>query len=331
MRIGHYSIIYQLPVFVFNVEYLQYESGKFSKSRGVGVFGNNVMESGIPVEVWRYYLLSIRPETSDSQFTWNGFQAANNNELLANLGNFVNRIIKFINAKYDGIIPNYSLEESEQKLIMDVNVHLKSFTESLEGVKIRQALRTVMDISTCGNAYLQENKIDNTLFANNRNRCNSVVATASNLCYLLSALIYPFMPSTCEAILRQLNLPLRKITDVWTGQDIREGHKIGKPEYLFKRIEDDKVEECRRLYSGQAQPTPVGEPKKKKQQKKALPAAAVLPLVLTPEMQKVQDKIIEQGELVRKLKAEKATADEIKKAVDPLLLLKKELSSLISK
>jgi methionyl-tRNA synthetase len=73
------------------LEYLQYETGKFSKSRGVGVFGNNVVESGIPVEVWRYYLLSIRPESSDSQFTWNGFQAANNNELLANLGNFVNR------------------------------------------------------------------------------------------------------------------------------------------------------------------------------------------------------------------------------------------------
>jgi methionyl-tRNA synthetase len=296
----------------------------------VGVFGNNVVDSGIPVEVWRYYLLSIRPETSDSQFTWQGFQAANNNELLANLGNFVNRIIKFINAKYDGVIPEAQFEEPETKLLKEVNTHLESYIQSLEGVKIRQALRIVMDISACGNVYLQENKIDNTLFANNRKRCDTVVAVAANLCYLLSALVYPYMPSTCDGILRQLNLPLRKLTNTWSGQDIKAGLKIGKAEYLFKRIEDAKVEECRRLYSGQ-KPVAVEEPpkKQKKQTKKA--ADPVLPAVLTPEMQIVQDKITVQGDLVRKLKTEKASANEIKAAVDSLLALKKELNDLIVK
>lgn len=70
----------------FFPEYLQYEGTKFSKRNGVGVFGNDVAETGIPVEVWRYYLLNNRPEANDSQFTWKGFIAANNNELLANLG-----------------------------------------------------------------------------------------------------------------------------------------------------------------------------------------------------------------------------------------------------
>jgi methionyl-tRNA synthetase len=287
------------------------------------------MDSGIPVEVWRYYLLSIRPETSDSQFTWQGFQAANNNELLANLGNFVNRLVKFINAKYDGVIPEYALGELEEKLVKEVNTHLQSYVESLEGVKIRQGLRTVMDISACGNAYLQDNKIDNTLFANNRQRCDTVVAVAANLCYLLSALIYPYMPSTSEGILRQLNLPLRKITDSWSAKDIKAGLKIGKAEYLFKRIEDAKVEECRRLYSGQKQAVAVPEPKKRRTSKK--PEAAVVPTEMTPEMQKIQDKITEQGNLVRKLKSEKGPADEVKKAVDELLALKKELASLVSK
>lgn len=68
------------------IEYLQYEGTKFSKSRGVGVFGNDAADTGIPVEVWRYYLLNNRPESGDSQFTWSSFIAANNNELLANLG-----------------------------------------------------------------------------------------------------------------------------------------------------------------------------------------------------------------------------------------------------
>ena len=84
-------------------EYLQYENGKFSKSRGVGVFGNNAQDSGISPSVWRYYLASVRPESSDSHFSWDDFVARNNSELLANLGNFVNRLIKFVNAKYNGL------------------------------------------------------------------------------------------------------------------------------------------------------------------------------------------------------------------------------------
>ena len=76
-------------------EYLKYEQGKFSKSRNIGVFGNDARDSGIPVAVWRYYLLSVRPETTDSTFSWDDFGARNNNELLANLGNFVSRTSKF--------------------------------------------------------------------------------------------------------------------------------------------------------------------------------------------------------------------------------------------
>ena len=73
-------------------EYLNYEDTKFSKSRNVGVFGNNAQETGQPPSVWRYYLLSQRPETSDSAFMWGNFIQANNSELLSNLGNFVNRV-----------------------------------------------------------------------------------------------------------------------------------------------------------------------------------------------------------------------------------------------
>lgn len=73
-------------------EYLNYESGKFSKSRNVGVFGNTAQEIGVPPDVWRYYLLANRPETGDSIFVWKEFVTKNNSELLNNLGNFVNRV-----------------------------------------------------------------------------------------------------------------------------------------------------------------------------------------------------------------------------------------------
>lgn len=269
----------------------------------------------------------MRPETSDSQFTWQGFQAANNNELLANLGNLVNRLAKFVNSKYDGVIPDYTHGEAEDVLIKDVNVLLKSYNENLEGVKIRQGLRIFMDISSRGNVYLQENKIDNALFSDQRERCDSVVATAANLCYLISALVYPYMPTTSEGILRVLNLPLRKITDEWTGNDIGGGHKIGAAEYLFKRIEDKKIEECRRLYSGQK--INLAEESAKKSKKPAKKSEPIPPAVLTPEMKVIQDRIAEQGLIVRELKEKKASAIEIKAAVDVLLGLKKEFNTLI--
>ncbi|KAJ3329673.1 hypothetical protein HDU91_003803 [Kappamyces sp. JEL0680] len=310
------------------IEYLQYESGKFSKSRGVGVFGNNVMDSGIPVEVWRYYLLSNRPETSDSQFTWNGFAAANNSELLANLGNFINRIVKFTIAKYDGVVPKIHAGEAEKSLVKDVETLLHSYVSYLENVKIRHALRVMMEISARGNLYLQDNKIDNSLFSNQRERCDTVVGSALNLCYLISALVYPYMPSTSASILRQLNLPQRRITDTWSGNDIGPGHKIGAAEYLFKTIDDKKVELCRKQYSSQS--AVVEEPKKKGGKKASAPAAAPLPTTLTPEMQAVNEKITAQGLVVRQLKADKADPTVIKSAVDLLLALKKELADLAS-
>lgn len=77
---------------IFNfLEYLNYEDGKFSKSRGIGVFGNDAQDTGIPSDVWRFYLLYVRPENQDSSFSWNDLATKTNSELLNNLGNFVNR------------------------------------------------------------------------------------------------------------------------------------------------------------------------------------------------------------------------------------------------
>lgn len=83
-----------LKLSTVSLEYLNYEDGKFSKSRGVGVFGNNAQETGIPADVWRFYLLYVRPESQDSTFSWADLMTKNNTELLNNLGNFANRYVK---------------------------------------------------------------------------------------------------------------------------------------------------------------------------------------------------------------------------------------------
>jgi methionyl-tRNA synthetase len=114
-------------------EYLNYEDGKFSKSRGIGVFGNDAKETGIPVEVWRYYLLSMRPESQDSVFQWDDFAAKSNAELNDNLGNFINRTLKFIYARFDTTVPgtaNGKMDESVNKVLRDYGEKISEYVAS---------------------------------------------------------------------------------------------------------------------------------------------------------------------------------------------------------
>ncbi|RLV93484.1 Methionine--tRNA ligase cytoplasmic [Spathaspora sp. JA1] len=233
-------------------EYLQYEGGKFSKSRNVGVFGNNAADTGIPASVWRYYLASIRPESSDSQFSWDEFVTKNNSELLANLGNFVNRIVKFAIARYNGVIPKFDAQAhipEYQTFESDVNTLLGQYIESMESVNLRKGLEIAMHISSRGNQFLQDNKLDNSLYYNHADKSDAVVSVALNLVYLVSAVIYPFMPETTLKINEILNVPPLSITDKFELV-LEPGHCIGKAQYLFTRIDEKKVEEWRSKYGG---------------------------------------------------------------------------------
>ena len=183
---------------ISTTEYLNYEKGKFSKSRSIGVFGTNAKETGIPPDVWRYYLLSHRPETGDSEFEWDGFIAANNNELLKNLGNFVNRVIKFVNSKiYDSVVPDYTKAIKDDEYLVqhqkEVNTALAQYVEELEAVKLKAGLATAMRISQLGNKLLQDNKLDNKLATEQPEKCAAVVGVALNHIHLLASLIEPYM------------------------------------------------------------------------------------------------------------------------------------------
>ncbi|RKP14602.1 methionyl-tRNA synthetase [Piptocephalis cylindrospora] len=236
---------------ISTTEYLNYEDAKFSKSRGVGVFGDNAQATGIPPSVWRYYLLSSRPETGDTIFTWKDLIQRNNSELLATVGNLVNRVMKFLDAanKYNGVLPEFTLQpeagteggeeegKAEAELITKVNDLISQYIQQLDAVQIRAGLRTAMEVAHVGNVYLQDNRLDNTLFAEHRPQCDRVLGVSINLIYLLGSLLYPYMPETSDAIWRQLGAPARRLLPTWTAQELRGGHPLGKPEYLFTRID----------------------------------------------------------------------------------------------
>ncbi|XP_039136423.1 probable methionine--tRNA ligase [Dioscorea cayenensis subsp. rotundata] len=248
-------------------EYLNYESGKFSKSKGIGVFGNDAKDTNIPAEVWRYYLLTNRPEVSDTLFTWADLQAKLNSELLNNLGNFINRVLSFIakpsGSGYDSTIPEVLDADSHlptKTLAEKVSKHIEQYLDSLEKVKLKEGLKTAMSISGEGNAYLQESQFWK-LYKEDPTSCAIVMKTSVGLVFLLASLLEPFMPSFSVEVLKQLNIsPEEKLTfcDEKGETDkakrpwdlIPSGHVIGKPEPLFKELRDDEVELFRQRFSG---------------------------------------------------------------------------------
>ncbi|KAI8871899.1 methionyl-tRNA synthetase [Ramicandelaber brevisporus] len=239
-----------------STEYLQYEGGKFSKSKGRGVNGAAAIETGIPMPVWRYVLLANRPETGDSSLSWRDLIARNNSELLANVGNFVNRVLRFVDAgsKYNGVVPGASPEilrdnELIQKFIADTNTLLTEYIRTLDAVHIRSGIKLAMEFGARGNQFLQDAKLDNALFSNSRETCDAIVAVAVNFIYLLAAILEPFVPSTAESIYQQLNAPARYISDTFEIE-ILEGHVIGAPQHLFQRLDESLAEVFRQKYGG---------------------------------------------------------------------------------
>ncbi|TFK20289.1 methionyl tRNA synthetase [Coprinopsis marcescibilis] len=329
-------------------EYLNYEGGKFSKSKNRGVFGPQAKETGIPASVWRYYLLSSRPETADSMFSWNDCVAANNNVLLNNFGNFVNRALKFVSSQYNGVIPDsedqpgpYSPNDlNDGEFITTVNGLLKDYIDAMDAVKLRLGLQTVMLISAQGNNYLQSSGLNKALMTENPKRCAQVVSRALNLIYLLSVLIHPFMPATGQSIERQLNAPPRAVPEVLSN-DILAGHTIGTPEHLFKKIEESKLEEWRSKFGGNESDkaettndplkTAPGSKKKGAAASKKAPVAPAYTGPKSDEALALEAKITEQGTAVRTLKGQTPKTPEldqqIKAAVDTLKELKTALDA----
>ena len=235
-------------------EYLQYEAGKFSKSRGVGVFGDNAAETGIPSEVWRYYLLAVRPETNDTAFQWNDFADRNNNELMSNLGNFVHRCLSFSFSKCGGVVPSYTgaLSEREVALVKEVNTELAAYHEAMDAMSLRTALAHVMRISAAGNVYLQDTA-PWVSFKSDLNSCYRCLHTAAALVHLLACIAEPFMPGFTDKVFYMLDLPHSAILREWTAEQhaaIPEGQALKQPQPIFSLIAPEQVEQLRTRFNG---------------------------------------------------------------------------------
>ena len=228
-------------------EYLNYENSKFSKSRGVGVFGTDAMETGIPADVWRFYIFYNRPEKSDAMFIWKDFQEKVNGELIGNLGNLVNRTLTFVNRYYDAKIPN---GESDPVLWEQVVKHERSISEKLDRAELRDAFREVFELSSLANKYFQDAQ-PWRLKNDDPQKAASVIRDLTYIVRDLSVLIEPYMPQSAEKIASFFGLKLGENFS-WkeTGKPQGLDNVQIKSEMLFTKLEDEQIETLRDKYSG---------------------------------------------------------------------------------
>ncbi|KAM3721909.1 Methionine--tRNA ligase, cytoplasmic [Dirofilaria immitis] len=246
-------------------EYLNYESTKFSKSRGTGVFGDMAAETGIDADIWRFYLLYIRPETQDTSFSWDDFALKVNTELLNNLGNFVNRALIFLSKHFDGIVPNMHLEEQDKALLAQVASDLSSYDSSLSSVKLRDGIVKILSISRHGNLYIQSTQ-PWVLFRGNENdrrRAGTVIGIVANLAYLIAVMLYPYMPSISAKIREHCGHPKLALLPGTPIAFLKPGHKIGEPKPLFVKMEKSAIDDFKRRFGNNSE-SAVNEPKKAK-------------------------------------------------------------------
>ena len=226
-----------------STEYLNYEGGKFSKSNGVGIFGNDVESTGIPADVWRFWMFYNRPEHGDVDFTWKDFQEKVNGELMGNLSNFVNRTLTFVKRYFDGTL---GTGELDQDLVQAIRAKEKVVTDLLERADERDALRTVFEISDLGNKAFQESepwKMRNT----DPERAKTILRTLVYLIRDLGVMIMPYMPSTGERLLSMLGCS----GQTWDNLgNYTEDIKIGETDYLFTKLEDALIESLKVRFSG---------------------------------------------------------------------------------
>ncbi|XP_078598859.1 methionine--tRNA ligase, cytoplasmic-like [Branchiostoma floridae x Branchiostoma japonicum] len=234
-------------------EFLNYEDGKFSKSRGIGVFGDDAKDTSIPADIWRFYLLYVRPENQDTTFSWEDLMVKHNSELLNNLGNFIYRALTFVVNNFHGTIPTMDLDESDTEMLAQVNRELQMYNFNIERVRLREGLTTILNISRLGNQYIQASKPWMLLKGTEqeRARAGTVVGLCANMACVLSVLLHPYMPDISTQIQAQLAAPV----DVNVVGDrlvchLAPGHKIGQPKPLFEKLEGAVVQDLKKKFAG---------------------------------------------------------------------------------
>ena len=234
---------YQLPDNVPANEFLNLEGDKISTSRNWAVWLHEYLRD-FPgkQDVLRYVLTANAPETKDNDFTWADFQARNNNELVAILGNFVNRAMVLTHKYFGGEVPQAgTLEEIDLRLIADLAKVKENLEANLDTFHFREALKDAMEIARLGNKYLQETepwKVAKT----DMTRVATILNCALQLCANIAVAFEPFLPFMSAKLSGMLGMESTSWNELGCSTLIPAGRKLGEPVLLFDKIDDDAIQ-----------------------------------------------------------------------------------------
>jgi methionyl-tRNA synthetase len=233
---------YILPDNVPANEFLNLENDKISTSRNWAVWLHEYLED-FPgkQDVLRYALCANAPETKDNDFTWKDFQARNNNELVAILGNFVNRTLVLTNNYYGGKVPPRGETDQTDKYVLKEIGRLKeSIESSLESFRFREALKEAMNLARLGNKYLADAEPWKVI-KTDPERVKTIMNISLQITANLTIVFEPFLPFSMEKLRGWINLKSMKWNDAGNSDLLTAEHQINKPELLFDKIEDEEI------------------------------------------------------------------------------------------
>lgn len=254
---------YVLPTNVPANEFLNLEGDKISTSRNWAVWLHEyLLDFPEKQDVLRYALCANAPETKDNDFTWKDFQARNNNELVAILGNFINRTLVLTHKFYEGNVPEFNFKEEgfdEDVVATHILQSKDKIEKSMEQFRIREALFEVMEVARMGNKFLADHE-PWKLVKSNEAKTAAIMNIALQICANLSVLLKPFLPYSAQ----KLELMLGKSftwKDIGSMQLMTTTDKVGEPQLMYEKIEDEQIElQLQKLIKAKADNTSVSNP-----------------------------------------------------------------------
>ena len=242
---------WKLVDYIKSFNYLNYDGGQFSTSQGRGVFMDQALDI-LPADYWRWWLLSHAPESSDSEFTWENFQASVNKDLADVLGNFVSRVTKFCRSKFGEEVPaGGAFGAEETALIETLTTRIRAYEGHMEAMEVRKSANELRAIWVAGNEYLQSAAPWAT-FKDDPEKAAAQVRLALNLIRLYAVLSAPFIPDASAAMLKSMQTE----DDQWPEdvaaalESLAPGHGFTVPDVLFAKITDEAREDWQARFSG---------------------------------------------------------------------------------
>ncbi len=233
---------YNLPWNVSATDFIQFNGLPFSKSHRRGIWINETTEL-FPADYWRFYLMATRPETKDSEFSWQLFIDKINADLNDTFGNFVHRTLTFINTQFAGQIPDVELDTEAEQMLQILQKEVDTMANEIEESKLQSATNILIGIGRRGNQYLNE-KEPWKLIKTDKPKAARIFCVAARYVKALAIVSAPFIPFSADEIWKTLNLGRNVHEQKWNEalKPFPQSHRINKPKPLFKKIDATKKE-----------------------------------------------------------------------------------------